>query len=251
MEPQSVHEHFSDPRAVQHYAKAAASLGLWVSEERVFQSIFPKEATLLEVGCGAGRISIGLWELGYRHLLGIDFVREMVSEARRLNKKLEYGVSFRHGDATRLDLEDSLFDGAIFGFNGLMQIPGRENRRRAMSEIHRVLRPGGVFVFTTHDRANPRYREFWEAEKRRWENGTMNPGLCEFGDRFYEAPIGCTFMHIPSQAEITLDLEATGWTGIESVHRSEVANEPADVREFSDECRFWIARRPDQADTPG
>ena len=76
----------------------------------------------------------------------------MVAEARRINETFEYGIFFHHGDATALDYEDETYDGAIFGFNGLMQIPGRENRRRAMREIFRVLVPGSWFVFTTHDR---------------------------------------------------------------------------------------------------
>ncbi len=245
MSPETVKQHFRDPRAVEHYGRAAANIGLWVSEEKIFRQVFDPEQTLLDLGCGAGRIAIGLWELGFQRVMGVDFAREMVERARRIARLLEYGISFRCGDATDLEFEDDMFDGAIFGFNGLMQIPRRERRRRALSEVRRVVRPGGMFVFTTHDRANRRFKEFWEAEAERWAKGEQDPRLEEPGDRYHEAPVGCTFMHIPTREEVLEDLEACGWNPEGDLLRSEVAREPADVRDFSDECRFWIARNPE------
>ena len=138
MNGEMVRSYFRNPVAVRHYVEAATRLGLWASEETVLTRVFTREDTLLECGCGAGRICFGLWELGYRHLLGFDFSREMIVEARRMARLLDYGIPFRVADATRLDLEKGAFDGAIFGFNGLMQIPLRANRRQAMSRIAAV-----------------------------------------------------------------------------------------------------------------
>ncbi len=162
MDGGTVRNYFRDPATVQHYVEAATRLGLWASEETVLTQLFDRAETLLECGCGAGRIAFGLWELGYRHLLGFDFSREMIVEARRMARILEYGISFRVADATRLDFENESFDGAIFGFNGLMQIPLRANRREALIRISSAIRPGGYFVFTTHDRDLNSYRAFWE-----------------------------------------------------------------------------------------
>jgi SAM-dependent methyltransferase len=249
MSPETVQGHFRDPRAVAHYERAAANIGLWLSEERIFCQVFKPEEALLDLGCGAGRISIGLWELGYQRMIGVDFSREMIERARHLARLLEYGIAFRVGDATGLEFEEAAFDGVIFGFNGLMQIPGRERRRQAMAEVWRVTRPGGHFVFTTHDRASARYRKFWEEEAERWRNGKQDPRLVELGDRYYEAAIGCTFMHIPTREEVLEDLAAAGWKWVQDLRRAEIAREPADVREFSDECRFWLACRPENPDT--
>lgn len=245
MTPETVKEHFSDPRAVEHYARAAANIGLWISEEKVFQQLFKREESLLDLGCGAGRIAIGLWELGYKRLLGVDFSREMVEKARHLARLLEYGIPFRVGDATALDFDNDSFDGAIFGFNGFMQIPGRGRRQKALAEVLRVVRTGGYFVFTTHDRNNPRQKKFWQEEAERWAAGEQDPRLVEFGDRYHEAPVGCTFMHIPTREEVLEDLAAAGWVHKQDFRRAEMAKEPDDVREFSDECRFWIAQKPD------
>ena len=50
-------------------------------------------------------------------------------------------------------------------------------------------------------------------------------------------------MHLPDRDEILADLAATGWRHEFDALRREVAREPAAVRDFSDECRFWAARR--------
>lgn len=243
MDAETVRANFAGRKSVEHYVRAVTGVGLWVSEERVLTQVFRPDETLLEVGCGAGRGSIGLWELGYRYLLGVDFCRPMVAEARGIARALDYGVSFRYGDATALDLESGAFDGAFFLFNGLMQIPQRERRRQALGEICRVVRPGGRFVFTTHDQANRRYRRFWEAERERWDTGRQDPRLDDFGDKYFESGEGWIFMHIPSRGEVLADLAAAGWRHLEDAWRSEIAREPAEVREFSDECRFWVAEK--------
>ena len=52
---------------------------------------------------------------------------------------------FRVLDAENLDLADDSVDGAVCRF-GLMLFP---DRQRALSEVRRVLRPGGRFSCTT------------------------------------------------------------------------------------------------------
>src|SRR5690606_20511805 len=106
MTADDVKAHFQDPRSVAHYEKAVAEIGLWRSEEVVLRRTFRPEETLLEVGCGTGRIAFGLWELGYRGLIGTDFSRSMIAAARQLAAKLEYAVPFRVTDARRLPFAD-------------------------------------------------------------------------------------------------------------------------------------------------
>jgi hypothetical protein len=71
----------------------------------------------------------------------------------------------------------------------------------------------------------------------------QDPRLVEFGDRYFEDESGRTFMHLPDRPEILADLAATGWAHKFDALRREVARESRAVREFSDECRFWIARK--------
>ena len=129
-------------------------------------------------------------------------------------------------------------------FNGLMQIPLRRNRRRALRQLAAVCAPGAPFLFTTHDRDHSAAeRASWRLEARRWAAGKQDPRLREFGDRRFTDDCGDTFMHLPDRAEILADLAATGWLHVEDHLRRELAKESAAVCEFSDECRFWAARR--------
>jgi hypothetical protein len=129
-------------------------------------------------------------------------------------------------------------------FNGLMQIPGRENRRAALGELHRVCAPGAPLLFTTHDRdSSASERASWRLETLRWVRGQQDPRLVEFGDRYFEDEAGRTFMHLPNRREILADLAATGWRHVFDAMRRDVARESRAVRDFSDECRFWAAER--------
>lgn len=240
----AVYAYFDSDGVIEHYATAAGRIGLWESEEKIFRRLFKPEETLLELGCGAGRIAFGLHELGYRHLIAVDFARGMVRRARHMAEVLEYSIPFRVGDATNLEFEDEVFDGAIFGFNGLMQIPLGERREVALREIFRVLRPGAWFVFTTHDRERSPDQVFWEAEAKRWACGEQADGLHDFGDRLETGAIGVHYMHVPSIAEMEALLTKVGFHIEAHLMRSELANESAEVREFSDDCRFWVVQRP-------
>ena len=224
---------------------AATSVGMWLSEEKVFGRVFPdKNFSLLELGCGCGRIASGMWQSGYTNILATDFSRKMIERARRMARILGYGIHFRVEDAKSLSFDDDLFDGAIFGFNGLMQIPGRLNRVRAMSEVFRVLRKGSYFVFTSHDRDAAKWKKFWKRERMIWRKGRQKQELLEFGDRFEETDMGELFIHVPTREEVRKDLRKVGFKVELDVLRSQLANESLRVREFSDDCRFWIARKP-------
>jgi SAM-dependent methyltransferase len=252
---ETVHADFNDPLAVVHYARAAHFIGLWESERTLIARFFPDQTVpLLEAGCGAGRATLGLWEMGYRNLAAFDFAEELLDQARSLATERDAReIRFFHADVTRLmeSLSPAFnlqpgggFAGALFLFNGLMQIPGRENRRTALRELRSACRPGAPLLFTTHDRdASPAERALWTQEAERWARGEQDARLIEFGDRYFKDEAGRTFMHLPGRDEILADLAATGWHHEFDAMRREVARESRAVIEFSDECRFWLARR--------
>lgn len=243
MDTEAVKKYFESENVVEHYAHAAARLGLWVSEEKIFKRLFKPADSILELGCGVGRIAIGLHELGYRNVLATDYSKAMIQRTRHLAKLLEYPIPTQMADACNLSFEGGVFDGAIFGFNGLMQIPEAAKRIQALREIHRVLRPGAWFVFTTHDRERSPHQDFWREEKQRWAEGRQAPELEMFGDRVDATEDGIHFMHVPNCAEMESVLEAVGFRLEASVMRSEFGGEPPEVLEFSDDCRFWVVQK--------
>ncbi|HOX16231.1 MAG TPA: bifunctional demethylmenaquinone methyltransferase/2-methoxy-6-polyprenyl-1,4-benzoquinol methylase UbiE [Smithellaceae bacterium] len=96
----------------------------------------------LDVACGTGDLSVAAAE---KHpqisVAGIDFVPEMVEAAKgKVQKKnLADRIKLMHGDALQLPFEDNSFDVAGIAF-GIRNIP---NRKRALSEMMRVIVPGG------------------------------------------------------------------------------------------------------------
>lgn len=252
---ETVRDDFNAIRTVIHYTKAAHSLGMWKSERALVDRFFPdRNARLLEAGCGAGRVAVALRRIGYTRITAFDFASEMVEQAESLARESGLdGLTFLQADATRLHIGNALrfsaFDGALFMFNGLMQIPGRENRRAAMREIRALCRTGAHFLFTTHDRDDPREAKAWKREQARWRKGRQDPRLLEFGDRYFSDDTGNTFMHLPSRNEVMEDIVVTGWTFEYTAMRDELASETPMVRNFSDNCRFWVVRSEERPQT--
>ena len=243
MENQTVLDYFNSSIVTDHYEHAARTIGLWESEEKIFTRIFQKSDSILELGCGAGRISIGLHELGFKNLLATDYSKNMIKKSRHLAKMLGYSIPFRVCDARELEFEDSIFEGIIFGFNGLMQIPKKEQRETALREMYRVLKKDGYLVFTSHLRSFNRHKKFWTKEKLVWRKNKQDPELDDFGDRFEATNMGDLYIHVPEREEIEALVKTIGYKIEVVVPRSVLSNESAAVREFSDECVFWVLRK--------
>lgn len=235
---------FAGEGSVKEYSDAVTNIGLWASESMIFQKYFKNDMHIIDIGCGTGRVTFGLNTLGYKHLTGLDLSEAMLNEAKQFNENNHYSIKFLLGDATALPFKDACFDGAIFAFNGLMQIPLKENRIKALQEINRILKPGSIFIFTTHDReADKKYLYYWDQETKLWEAGKQNPKLLEFGDLIYKSYDREMFVHIPKRSDILTYLSESKFQLIEDFFRPEIVEESSAVKEFSDECRFWVVQK--------
>ena len=99
---------------------------------------------VLDVGSGVGGPARTLAaEFGCR-VAGLDLTEEFCKAAEMLTARLglDGEVEFRHGSALDMPFEDDSFD-AVWTQNTLMNI---ENKERLFVEVHRVLKPGGLFA---------------------------------------------------------------------------------------------------------
>lgn len=96
----------------------------------------------LEVGCGRGVGTQLILELaGAAHVDAFDLDPDMVSLAAKRLRRYGDRVRLSVGDVERIDAADGAYD-AVFDFGIIHHVP---DWRSALTEIHRVLKPGGRF----------------------------------------------------------------------------------------------------------
>jgi SAM-dependent methyltransferase len=110
-----------------------------------------KDREVLDAGCGVGYGSALLVELGgAARCVGVDIAPDAVEQARAAHDaggRLE----FRVGDVTALDFPDDSFD-AVTCFETVEHIDAAA-QERFVGEAARVLRPGGVLIASSPNRA--------------------------------------------------------------------------------------------------
>ena len=105
------------------------------------------ERRVLEVGCGAAQCSRWLVAQGAR-VLAADVSAGMLAAARRLDDELGVHTPLMQADARALPISTASIDIAFSAFGAIPFVP---NAVRVHSEVARVLRPGGSWVFSvTH-----------------------------------------------------------------------------------------------------
>ena len=97
---------------------------------------------VLEVGCGRGvGVELLLERLGAERVDAFDLDPDMVRRARARLARHGERVRLWTGDVTAIDAPDGTYD-AVFDFAIIHHVP---TWRDALTEVHRVLRPGGRF----------------------------------------------------------------------------------------------------------
>jgi arsenite methyltransferase len=113
-----------------------------VGEQAIARMRIPAGARVLDVGCGSGWAARELAQAaGNVRVTGIDISDEMVRVARDSSVTTP-NISFEVASAEALPFGDNVFSHA-FSMESLYYY---RNIPRALREIHRVLKPQGVFV---------------------------------------------------------------------------------------------------------
>lgn len=113
-----------------------------VGEQAIARMNVPADARVLDVGCGSGWATRLLADLaGKGRVTGIDISDEMVRLARESSQSYA-NADFKTASAEQLPFPDNEFTHA-FSMESLYYYA---DIAKALKEIHRVLKPGGVFV---------------------------------------------------------------------------------------------------------
>ncbi|MEV6673698.1 methyltransferase domain-containing protein [Streptomyces sp. NPDC051162] len=101
---------------------------------------------VLDIGCGVGGPAIRLAQVTGAEVVGVSVSLKQVEKANEAAAAAGVGdkVTFLHGDAMNLPFDDASFS-AVWLLESVMQMP---DRKAALSEAARVLRPGGRLTLT-------------------------------------------------------------------------------------------------------
>jgi SAM-dependent methyltransferase len=105
----------------------------------------PGQMRVLEIGCGAGRVTRALSEV-FGEVYGVDVSGEMVAQARQALAGRPNVVLYKNNGMDLSVLGDLQFDFA-FSIVVFQHIPRHEVVESYVREVHRVLRSGALFKF--------------------------------------------------------------------------------------------------------
>lgn|GEM_PF-473935 len=181
------------------------------SEEYIFTSYFATPGRVLDLGCGTGRTSRQLARRGHQ-VAAIDYSRTMLARARERSKGYSLGLLLM--DAVALGFQGASFDYCLFSANGLDYVYPRASRIRALREVYRVLKPGGVFAFSSHN-------SLWFPTKPRAMLDFLKSAACLklAPYRWDYAWFGRLIVHVISPKGQVRELQDAGFTAVEIVSR--------------------------------
>ena len=118
----------------------------WPTKNKLIASLIKPSDVILDIGCGNGSILRHLRGLGHRQLHGLEISDYAIQRLRG------EGIEMHHGVLPSIPLPEASFD-VVIASEVLEHII---RRRRLLSEMRRVLKPGGrALIFVPDDCLGP------------------------------------------------------------------------------------------------
>jgi SAM-dependent methyltransferase len=144
-------DYVSSERVAREYDAALAGTPLLEIDLQFAERFFTAPGRLVDLGCGTGRLLFHFAPRGFA-CVGVDLSEAMLDIVRAKAKQQAVDVECLQANLVELDeLPAASFDYAACLFSTLGMIRGRENRRRFLGHVRRILKPGGVFVLHAHN----------------------------------------------------------------------------------------------------
>lgn len=119
-----------------------------------------KDAPILELCCGTGRLTIPIAEEGY-NICGVDFTSSMLERAKMKALAMKLQIEFIEADIRTLDLKEK-FDLIFFPFNSIHHLYNNKDLFKVFGNVKHHLKDGGIFLL---DCFNPSIHSIVEGEK--------------------------------------------------------------------------------------
>jgi demethylmenaquinone methyltransferase/2-methoxy-6-polyprenyl-1,4-benzoquinol methylase len=169
-----------------------------------------KPRLILDIATGTGDLAIEALRLNPVKIFGVDISDDMLAIGRRKIKKkcLQDKIELLAGDSEKLIFEDNKFDAVTVAFG----VRNFEHLEKGLSEIHRVLKPGGTAIILEFSQPqstiiNTLYR-FYSSTLCPWIGRMVSKDASAYS-YLYESveafPYGKAFQKI---------LEESGFTGV-------------------------------------
>ncbi|MCB9477393.1 MAG: class I SAM-dependent methyltransferase [Deltaproteobacteria bacterium] len=218
--PRGMDAFYRNPNERAKWGADVVGQGLFPTEAHLLDGHFPQGGEVLDIGCGGGREAFGLAARGY-HVTAVDAVKEFVEQTQLGAQERGLPITAMVMDATRLEFADGAFDAAVMVGQLVGHIRGRDNRVAALAEARRVVKPGGVALFSTNAIEVRRVYRFYFLWTSFWRR-LRNPHRLEAGDAFVfrqggrrrvlRRHPGAAVFHWYRVPEFQADLAAAGWT---------------------------------------
>ena len=123
-----------------------------------------KDARILELCCGTGRLTIPIAKDGY-NISGVDFTPSMLEQAKVKASKEGLDIEFIEADIRTLDLANK-YDLIFIPFNSIHHLYKNEDLFKTFDAVKTHLKDGGLFLL---DCFNPNIQFIVEGEKEQQE----------------------------------------------------------------------------------
>jgi SAM-dependent methyltransferase len=180
-------------------------------DETILSEAIAPPGVLVDLGCGTGRLTIPLARRGF-HCVAVDLSPVALAAVER--QAAAAGVSIGRVLANLVDLgclADGSADYCLMMYSTLGMIRERENRRRALAHVRRILRPGGTFILHVHNR----WHNLLVPQGRGWVVANLFAALggrAEPGDKIFDYHgVPNMFLHVFTRRELASDLAAAGF----------------------------------------
>jgi ubiquinone/menaquinone biosynthesis C-methylase UbiE len=130
-------------------------------ERFLFQNYLQPGMAILDIGVGGGRTTSYLSSFASRYV-GIDYAEEMIRACRKKYPALTFDVA---NAADLSSFSDASFDAIVMAFNSIDYVLPDSQRERCLQECHRVLKRGGMLIFSSHNPRSIFKKATWNSER--------------------------------------------------------------------------------------